>query len=63
MEESQHAYRKYAAIDNEAELQQATGGDKTAIIPGGAAQTSKLASGEDLRDNSAGLESLRESGE
>ena len=63
MEESQNAYSKYEAILNEPELQEATGGDNPANIPGGVSQTSKLASGEDLRDNSAGLESLRESGE
>ena len=63
MEESQNAYSKYEAILNEPELQQAAGGDNPSNIPGGVSQTSKLASGEDLRDNSAGLESLRESGE
>ena len=60
---NQNAYSKYEAILNEPELQETAGGDNPANIPGGVSQTSKLASGEDLRDNSAGLESLRESGE
>ena len=63
IEESQKAYSKYEAILNEPELQEAPGGDNPANIPGGVSHTSKLANGEDLRDNSAGLESLRESGE
>ena len=63
MEESQNAFSRYEAILNEPESQDSSAGDNPANIPGGVSQTSKLASGEDLRDNSAGLESLRESGE
>ena len=63
IEESQNAYSKYEAIVNEPEpQQQAPGGDNPSNIPGGVSQTSKLASGSDLREDSAGLESLRESG-
>ena len=63
IEESQNPYSKYEAILTEPEMQEAPGGDNPAKIPGGVSQTSRLASGEDLRDNSAGLETLRESGE
>ena len=62
MEESQNAFSKYEAILNAPELEQAPGGDNPSNIPGGVSQTSKLASGSDLREDSAGLESLRESG-
>ena len=63
MEESQNAFSKYEAILNEPESQDSPVGDNPANIPGGVSQTSKLASGEDLRENSAGLESLRDSSE
>ncbi len=63
MEESQNAYRKNEAIVNEPELQQAPGGDNPSNIPGGVSQTNKVASGSDLREDSAGLESLRDSSE
>ena len=62
MEESQNAFSKYEAILNAPEPEQAPGGDNPSNIPGGVSQTSKLASGSDLREDSAGLESLRESG-
>ena len=64
MEESQNAYSKYEAILNGPESQeQAPGGDNPSNIPGGVSQTNKVASGSDLREDSAGLESLRESSE
>ena len=60
MEESQKAYSKYEALMNASELEQAPGGDNPSNIPGGVSQTSKLATGGDMREDSAGLESLRD---
>jgi len=60
MEESQKAFSKYEALMNDSELAQAPGGDNPSNIPGGVSQTSKLATGGDMREDSAGLESLRD---
>ena len=60
IEESQNAYNKYESIMNGPEASGPVD-ENPANIPGGVSQTSKLASGADLREDSAGLESLRES--